>query len=134
MLLKEFYSTLNTFGITLSQASPKIVYICYIDIGRSGQNFYSRILLKNFFIFIKINFILLLSTKQTTAQCGPGTFQSVITKKCEKCPTGTYQPEAGKTSCLHCPEGSIIKGGENKNFTSCKGKVCFYMKTMRLLH
>ena len=69
-----------------------------------------------------------------TVQCGPGTFQSVITKKCEKCPTGTYQPEAGKTTCLLCPEGSIIKGGENKNFTSCKGKVCFYMKTMRLLH
>ena len=88
----------------------------------------NAILIKSVFNRIELNFCSIY-----TAQCGPGTFKNVITKKCEKCPSGTYQPETGKTTCLYCPKGSIIQGGENKNFTSCKGKFFFISQKFHLL-
>ena len=89
--------------------TPKILQICGMIFTISNN------IIIGFYIWANI-FLLFIHI----AECGPGTFKNVLTKKCEKCPTGTYQPEAGKTTCLYCPEGSIIQGGENKNFTSCK--------------
>ena len=69
------------------------------------------------------------NTYSFSVRCSSGTFQNVTTGKCEDCPAGTFQPEEGQTSCLKCPGGSIIVGGDNKNFTSCKSETSFKLKS-----
>eukprot|EP00111_Clytia_hemisphaerica_P015651 TCONS_00046199-protein len=60
---------------------------------------------------------------QKCVQCGAGFFKNVKTLQCEACPKGTYQPEAGQSTCLHCPQGSLVTDGDVKSFTSCK-EIC----------
>ncbi|XP_041364067.1 uncharacterized protein LOC121379488 [Gigantopelta aegis] len=40
-----------------------------------------------------------------TTQCVRGYHLSSVTKVCEKCPLGTYQPLANQTDCVSCPPG-----------------------------
>ena len=41
-------------------------------------------------------------------RCEAGMFHNKETGKCELCPAGQYQPEAGQTSCLSCPYLSAL--------------------------
>eukprot|EP00968_Pinguiococcus_pyrenoidosus_P008354 scaffold596_cov236-Pinguiococcus_pyrenoidosus.AAC.10 len=38
--------------------------------------------------------------------CTPGTFLNEERQRCETCPEGTYQDEAGQSTCKPCPQGS----------------------------
>ncbi|XP_046864058.1 MAM and LDL-receptor class A domain-containing protein 1-like isoform X2 [Xenia sp. Carnegie-2017] len=40
-----------------------------------------------------------------TYNCSTGSFFSFLSKKCEKCPTSTYQPHTKQTRCLTCNDG-----------------------------
>ena len=77
-----------------------------------------------------------------SVRCSVGEYKNLATNKCEKCPPGMYQPEAGQIECLSCPQGTIIVGGDTKNFTSCKSRFAVivvkvarkvFMKTVFLL-
>ncbi|CAH1799045.1 unnamed protein product [Owenia fusiformis] len=46
-------------------------------------------------------------------ECPPGTFCSGDAEYCFMCSSGTYQPEAGKTSCIPCPKGFSSSQGKD---------------------
>uniref|UniRef100_H3BCM3 Signal peptide, CUB and EGF-like domain-containing protein 2 n=1 Tax=Latimeria chalumnae TaxID=7897 RepID=H3BCM3_LATCH len=56
-------------------------------------------------------------------QCPLGQFSSDGFKPCQSCPLGTYQPEAGRTSCFSCGGGLTTKHNGASVFQDCETKV-----------
>ncbi|KAM4617334.1 signal peptide, CUB and EGF-like domain-containing protein 2 [Discoglossus pictus] len=55
--------------------------------------------------------------------CLPGEYSSDGFKPCEPCPFGSYQPEAGRTSCFSCGGGLTTKHNGATAFQDCETKV-----------
>ncbi|XP_053305084.1 signal peptide, CUB and EGF-like domain-containing protein 2 [Spea bombifrons] len=55
--------------------------------------------------------------------CPAGEFSADGFRPCEPCPHGTYQPEAGRTSCFPCGGGLTTKHNGATAFTDCETKV-----------
>lgn len=66
-------------------------------------NMFSVIFFLSLFLFV---------SAQDVSSCTAGTFFD--SKKCRKCPQGTYQPFNASTSCIPCPPGTfnIFKGAQ----------------------
>uniref|UniRef100_A0A8C3IGI3 Signal peptide, CUB domain and EGF like domain containing 2 n=1 Tax=Chrysemys picta bellii TaxID=8478 RepID=A0A8C3IGI3_CHRPI len=56
-------------------------------------------------------------------QCSLGEYSSDGFKPCLPCPFGTYQPEAGRTSCFPCGGGLTTKYSSASMFQDCETKV-----------
>ncbi|XP_028649590.1 signal peptide, CUB and EGF-like domain-containing protein 2 isoform X2 [Erpetoichthys calabaricus] len=56
-------------------------------------------------------------------QCFPGEFSLDGFKPCQSCPLGTYQPEAGRTSCFPCGGSLTTKYVAAVSFQDCETKV-----------
>ena len=54
-----------------------------------------------------------------------GTFFNVITKSCEGCSIGMYQPREGQDKCVWCPSNTSTPTNSSKFVTQCKGVVAF---------
>ncbi|CAH1773671.1 unnamed protein product, partial [Owenia fusiformis] len=54
--------------------------------------------------------------------CPLGTYFNVISKTCEGCTRGTYQPEEGQLSCLVCPDKTSTKSNSSKTVGQCKAQ------------
>ena len=46
-----------------------------------------------------------LFSKIVFSDCSNGSFFSFLNKKCNKCPSSTYQPYTNQTRCLTCNDG-----------------------------
>ncbi|XP_074855022.1 signal peptide, CUB and EGF-like domain-containing protein 2 isoform X4 [Carettochelys insculpta] len=56
-------------------------------------------------------------------QCSLGEYSSDGFKPCLPCPSGTFQPEAGRTSCFPCGGGLVTKYSRASVFQDCETKV-----------
>ncbi|XP_043372707.1 signal peptide, CUB and EGF-like domain-containing protein 2 isoform X5 [Dermochelys coriacea] len=56
-------------------------------------------------------------------QCSQGEYSSDGFEPCLPCPFGTYQPEAGRTSCFLCGGGLTTKYSSASMFQDCETKV-----------
>ncbi|MGH0162427.1 UNVERIFIED_CONTAM: hypothetical protein FKN15_055397 [Acipenser sinensis] len=56
-------------------------------------------------------------------QCQPGEFSSDGFKPCQSCQLGSYQPEAGRTTCFSCGGNLITKHSGAVTFQDCETKV-----------
>ncbi|XP_058015492.1 signal peptide, CUB and EGF-like domain-containing protein 2 isoform X5 [Ahaetulla prasina] len=56
-------------------------------------------------------------------QCSPGEYSADGFKPCLSCPSGTYQPEPGRTSCFICGGGLMTKITSATMFQDCETKV-----------
>ncbi|XP_066475371.1 signal peptide, CUB and EGF-like domain-containing protein 2 [Tiliqua scincoides] len=56
-------------------------------------------------------------------QCLPGEYSSDGFRPCLPCPSGTYQPERGRTSCFTCGGGLMTKLPHATVFQDCETKV-----------
>uniref|UniRef100_A0A8C8SYT5 Signal peptide, CUB domain and EGF like domain containing 2 n=1 Tax=Pelusios castaneus TaxID=367368 RepID=A0A8C8SYT5_9SAUR len=56
-------------------------------------------------------------------KCSLGEYSSDGFKPCQPCPLGTYQPEAGRTSCFSCGGGLTTKYSSASMFQDCETKV-----------
>ncbi|XP_019332662.1 signal peptide, CUB and EGF-like domain-containing protein 2 isoform X4 [Alligator mississippiensis] len=56
-------------------------------------------------------------------QCLPGEYSTDGFKPCLPCPRGTYQPEAGRTSCFSCGGGLTTRYNGAPLFHDCETKV-----------
>ncbi|XP_032080795.1 signal peptide, CUB and EGF-like domain-containing protein 2 isoform X2 [Thamnophis elegans] len=56
-------------------------------------------------------------------QCSPGEYSADGFKPCLSCPSGTYQPEPGRTSCFTCGGGLMTKITSATMFQDCETKV-----------
>ncbi|KAK1159790.1 hypothetical protein AOXY_G21211 [Acipenser oxyrinchus oxyrinchus] len=56
-------------------------------------------------------------------QCQPGEFSSDGFKPCLSCQVGSYQPEAGRTTCFSCGGNLITKHSGAVTFQDCETKV-----------
>uniref|UniRef100_F6V250 Signal peptide, CUB and EGF-like domain-containing protein 2 n=1 Tax=Ornithorhynchus anatinus TaxID=9258 RepID=F6V250_ORNAN len=63
------------------------------------------------------------SVSECGGQCPPGEYSSDGFSPCQACPLGTYQPEAGRTSCLLCGGGLLTKYLGASSFQDCETKV-----------
>ncbi|XP_013414319.1 signal peptide, CUB and EGF-like domain-containing protein 1 isoform X2 [Lingula anatina] len=52
-------------------------------------------------------------------QCGRGYFSSDGFEPCAPCPSGTYQPDYGRTQCLSCGQGVATTGVASTGFQDC---------------
>ncbi|MGH0131789.1 UNVERIFIED_CONTAM: hypothetical protein FKN15_053155 [Acipenser sinensis] len=59
----------------------------------------------------------------TCSQCQPGEFSSDGFKPCQSCQLGSYQPEAGRTTCFSCGGNLITKHSGAVTFQDCETKV-----------
>ncbi|KAM4722496.1 signal peptide, CUB and EGF-like domain-containing protein 2 isoform 2-T2 [Rhinophrynus dorsalis] len=55
--------------------------------------------------------------------CPPGEFSSDGFKPCDSCPVGTYQMDAGRTSCFPCGGGLTTRHNGATAFQDCETKV-----------
>ncbi|XP_040183817.1 signal peptide, CUB and EGF-like domain-containing protein 2 isoform X3 [Rana temporaria] len=55
--------------------------------------------------------------------CPPGEFSVDGFRPCDPCPPGTFQPEAGRTSCLSCGGGLPTRHSGASTFHDCETKV-----------
>ncbi|XP_041364262.1 uncharacterized protein LOC121379679 [Gigantopelta aegis] len=53
-------------------------------------------------------------------ECAPGTFYNSMTKTCDDCPVGKYQPLPGQSSCETCSPGFITESSGSAGGTDCK--------------
>ena len=53
--------------------------------------------------------------------CVPGTFYDNVTMVCQLCPRGSYQDEAGQSSCKSCNPGTWTAEDGATNATQCQG-------------
>ncbi|XP_074855026.1 signal peptide, CUB and EGF-like domain-containing protein 2 isoform X8 [Carettochelys insculpta] len=58
-----------------------------------------------------------------SGQCSLGEYSSDGFKPCLPCPSGTFQPEAGRTSCFPCGGGLVTKYSRASVFQDCETKV-----------
>ncbi|XP_070599693.1 signal peptide, CUB and EGF-like domain-containing protein 2 [Erythrolamprus reginae] len=63
------------------------------------------------------------SISECGGQCSPGEFSADGFKPCLPCPSGTYQPEPGRTSCFICGGGLMTKVSSATMFQDCETKV-----------
>ncbi|NXT12705.1 SCUB2 protein, partial [Prunella fulvescens] len=56
-------------------------------------------------------------------QCSPGEYSADGFKPCLPCPPGSYQPEAGRVSCLPCGGGLTTRHGGASFFQDCETRV-----------
>ncbi|XP_039206166.1 signal peptide, CUB and EGF-like domain-containing protein 2 isoform X2 [Crotalus tigris] len=56
-------------------------------------------------------------------QCSPGEYSADGFKPCLSCPSGTYQPEPGRTSCFTCGGGLMTKFTSATMFQDCETRV-----------
>uniref|UniRef100_A0A670ZQQ4 Signal peptide, CUB domain and EGF like domain containing 2 n=1 Tax=Pseudonaja textilis TaxID=8673 RepID=A0A670ZQQ4_PSETE len=56
-------------------------------------------------------------------QCSPGEYSADGLKPCLSCPSGSYQPEPGRTSCFTCGGGLMTKITSATMFQDCETKV-----------
>ncbi|NWT61442.1 SCUB2 protein, partial [Erythrocercus mccallii] len=56
-------------------------------------------------------------------QCSPGEYSPDGFKPCLPCPLGTYQPEAGRVSCVPCGGGLTTRHSGASLFQDCETKV-----------
>ena len=58
------------------------------------------------------------SSDECVRRCSPGSYSSNGTVPCTPCPMNSYQPEAGQTSCLVCPNGTVTQkeGASNPSY------------------
>nr|XP_033783767.1 signal peptide, CUB and EGF-like domain-containing protein 2 isoform X3 [Geotrypetes seraphini] len=56
-------------------------------------------------------------------QCSPGEYSSDGFKPCLSCPSGTYQPDSGRTSCFPCGGGLTTKRIGATLFQDCETRV-----------
>ncbi|XP_069128762.1 sushi, von Willebrand factor type A, EGF and pentraxin domain-containing protein 1-like [Argopecten irradians] len=52
--------------------------------------------------------------------CPSGTFFNVVTKECDACKTGSFQPDEGQITCLVCPANTSTQGNFSKSEQECK--------------
>ncbi|KAL8565421.1 hypothetical protein ACOMHN_029114 [Nucella lapillus] len=65
------------------------------------------------------------SRKQCTELCAPGFFSPNGSVPCQACPAGTYQPQAGRTSCVSCGRGMATIRPNASSFAHCRAReVC----------
>ncbi|KAM9301654.1 signal peptide, CUB and EGF-like domain-containing protein 2 [Gastrophryne carolinensis] len=55
--------------------------------------------------------------------CPPGEFSSDGFRPCDPCPLGSYQPEAGRTSCFPCGGGLTTRHSGASSFHDCETRV-----------
>ncbi|XP_073460083.1 signal peptide, CUB and EGF-like domain-containing protein 2 isoform X1 [Aquarana catesbeiana] len=55
--------------------------------------------------------------------CPPGEFSVDGFRPCDPCPPGTFQPEAGRTSCFSCGGGLATRHSGASTFHDCETKV-----------
>ncbi|MGH0130204.1 UNVERIFIED_CONTAM: hypothetical protein FKN15_041715 [Acipenser sinensis] len=60
---------------------------------------------------------------RSAGQCQPGEFSSDGFKPCQSCQLGSYQPEAGRTTCFSCGGNLITKHSGAVTFQDCETKV-----------
>ncbi|XP_058015515.1 signal peptide, CUB and EGF-like domain-containing protein 2 isoform X8 [Ahaetulla prasina] len=63
------------------------------------------------------------SISECGGQCSPGEYSADGFKPCLSCPSGTYQPEPGRTSCFICGGGLMTKITSATMFQDCETKV-----------
>ncbi|XP_046855486.1 MAM and LDL-receptor class A domain-containing protein 1-like isoform X2 [Xenia sp. Carnegie-2017] len=70
-----------------------------------------------------------MATPINAYNCSIGSFFSFQNKKCEKCPTSTYQPYPNQTRCLICDDGKdTIDAGAVSEGECIKVKRCDFQK------
>uniref|UniRef100_A0A8C6V6C4 Signal peptide, CUB and EGF-like domain-containing protein 2 n=1 Tax=Naja naja TaxID=35670 RepID=A0A8C6V6C4_NAJNA len=63
------------------------------------------------------------SISECGGQCSPGEYSADGFKPCLSCPSGSYQPEPGRTSCFTCGGGLMTKVTSATMFQDCETKV-----------
>uniref|UniRef100_A0A670ZQK9 Signal peptide, CUB domain and EGF like domain containing 2 n=1 Tax=Pseudonaja textilis TaxID=8673 RepID=A0A670ZQK9_PSETE len=63
------------------------------------------------------------SISECGGQCSPGEYSADGLKPCLSCPSGSYQPEPGRTSCFTCGGGLMTKITSATMFQDCETKV-----------
>ena len=65
----------------------------------------------------------LLGASSFSVKCPLGTFFNVVSKSCEGCGIGMYQPDEGQDKCLWCPPNTSTSENSTKFVSQCKGRV-----------
>ncbi|XP_078719814.1 signal peptide, CUB and EGF-like domain-containing protein 2 isoform X3 [Lampetra fluviatilis] len=60
---------------------------------------------------------------ECAGKCPPGHFSADGFRPCQHCPMGTYQPEAGRSSCFLCGGGLMTKFEGSTAFQDCETRV-----------
>uniref|UniRef100_F1KPM5 Neurogenic locus notch protein 1 n=1 Tax=Ascaris suum TaxID=6253 RepID=F1KPM5_ASCSU len=64
------------------------------------------------------------SESNCTERCMPGWFSRNGLQPCIACPFGFYQPNAGQSKCLRCPEGSVTLQPSATTLLQCTRLTC----------
>uniref|UniRef100_A0A914ZG05 Fibropellin-1 n=1 Tax=Parascaris univalens TaxID=6257 RepID=A0A914ZG05_PARUN len=64
------------------------------------------------------------SESNCTEKCMPGWFSRSGLQPCIACPFGFYQPNAGQSECLRCPEGSVTLQPSATTSLQCRRLTC----------
>ncbi|MFH4979212.1 hypothetical protein AB6A40_005921 [Gnathostoma spinigerum] len=67
------------------------------------------------------------NSSSCVVECAPGEYLSLKTLKCRKCGPSAYQPKAGQTECIRCPNGSVTVANNSTSLNDCIGLLIFQL-------